>query len=70
MTELTKLETLQKNVVETKAAYDAAGEAYDVAQDNAIYTWADDEADDAADAHYAWDEARWKLNEYLKEQAK
>ena len=68
MSKLTELERLQKNVVETKAAYDAAGEAYDVAQGNAIHTRAAAEADDAAIAYDAWVKARLELEDYLKEQ--
>ena len=45
MSELTKLETLQKNVVDTKAACNAADAAYDAAY--AAY-----DAYDAADAAY------------------
>ena len=65
---MTELERLQQKVVDAKAAYDAAVEAYDVAQDNAIYTWAADEADDAAIAYDAYDKARQALSNYLKEQ--
>ena len=65
MTKLTKLETLQKNVVDTKAAYDAA---FDVAYDSAdaAYDAAFDVA--VAAAYAALVKAKRELNEYLKEQ--
>ena len=60
MSKLTKLETLQKAVVDTKAAYAAA---WDAAWD------ADDDAwDAAADAYAPWFKAKLELDEYLKEQ--
>ena len=58
---MTELERLQKNVVDAKAYYDTKA--------NVDYATTD-ASNAAAVAHYAWDEARWKLNEYLKEQAK
>ena len=61
MTEMTELECLQKNVVETKAAYDAAVEAWKDA-------WDTDAADASHVALVAWFQARDVLSEYLKEQ--
>ena len=58
---MTELERLEKNVEDAKAAADS----YDYDDDATT-----DASNAAAVAHYAWDEARWKLNEYLKEQAK
>tara|TARA_R110000737_G_scaffold105038_1_gene138150 strand:+ start:120 stop:293 length:174 start_codon:yes stop_codon:yes gene_type:complete len=54
MTELTKLERLQKNVEDTATAYAAAYAAMDAAYD--------------ADAWDAYAKARLDLEEYLKEQ--
>ena len=54
MTKLTKLETLQKAVVDTEAAADA--------YDETVY------ADAAYTAIVAWRTAKKKLAEYLKEQ--
>jgi|TARA_R110001599_G_scaffold65339_3_gene184061 hypothetical protein len=53
---MTELETLEKAVVDTKAAYDAAWDA------------ADDAWDAAADAYAPWLKAKLDLNNYLKEQ--
>ena len=55
MTELTKLETLQKAAVDAKAAFDVAY-AYDAAAWGAAYD--------------AWYKAKDELAEYLKEQQK
>ena len=55
MSKLTKLETLQKKVVDTEADFDAT------------YT-ADLAADNAGRAYAAWVKARLELNNYLKEQ--
>ena len=52
---LTKLEHLEKNVVETKAVADAAEEDY----------WAYEEA--SADADEAYDVAKNELEDYLNE---
>ena len=57
---MTELERLEQNVADAKAYYDTKA--------NVDYA-TDDASNAAAVAHYAWDEARWKLNEYLKEQA-
>ena len=62
MSELTKLETLKKAVVDTKAAYvdawaAAAYAAYDVAF-----------IDEGIAARDAWDKAKLELARYLKEQ--
>ena len=65
------LEQLRKNVVDTKAACNAADAAWNAAHDAAYYAayYAADAADAAADAAWdAWDKARLELNEYLKEQ--
>ena len=56
MSKLTKLETLEKNVVDTKAAYaDAWAAADDAWDDIEIAAWD------------AWVKAKLELNEYLKE---
>ena len=65
---LTKREQLEKNVVDTKAAFDVAVDATDDA-------WGDDAAWDAAEdaeaaAWDAWVKAKQELAEYLKEQDK
>ena len=60
MTELTKREQLEKNVVDTKAAFAAAwDDAWDAA---------DDDWDAAADDYAAWFKAKLDLSNYLKEQ--
>ena len=61
MSKLTKLETLQKAVVDIEAAFVAA---FDAAADS----W-DDDAEVAAYAAYdAWVKAKLELANYLKEQ--
>jgi hypothetical protein len=65
MSELTKLETLQKAVVDAKAACNAADAAYDAAYAGRSYT-AFAVADATWDAAYdACDKARDELAEYL-----
>ena len=72
MTELTKLETLEKNVVDTKAAFDDDKAAFDYSFNKA----AEDAAADAAYVIYkaatyaAWVKAKLELEDYLKEQEK
>ena len=61
MTDKTELERLEKNVVETEAAKDAAYKAWKDA-------WDTDAADASHVALVAWFQARDVLNEYLKEQ--
>ena len=63
MSELTKLETLQKAVVDTKAARSAAYDAY-----ADILDVADDAWDVVYDAAAASVKAKLLLEEYLKEQ--
>ena len=67
---LTKLERLQQNVVDTKAAYDVADAAADAAWAAADAAWG--AAHDVAKAAYAaadaWKQAKLELNNYLKEQ--
>ena len=64
MWNLTKLETLEKAVVDTETVSDAAHKAQEDAWDtDAAY-------DDAvADAYDAWVKAKLDLSNYLKEQA-
>ena len=57
MTELTEREQLEKNVVDTEAARNAAYDATD---------WADDDIEVAA--YTAWCKAKLELKYYLKEQ--
>ena len=59
---MTELEQLQKNVVDTKAAYDVAHNAWDTWD-----AWYDACADCAA-RRGAWEKARLDLSNYLKEQ--
>ena len=59
---MSELERLQKNVVETKAAYEAAYAAWD-----AWDSWYDACADCAA-WRGAWEKAELELSDYLKEQ--
>ena len=67
MTELTKLEQLQKAVVDTEAAYNAAANAASDAVWGTADAW--DDACDAEDAAYAaLVKARRELAKYLKEQ--
>ena len=62
MSKLTKLETLQKAVVDIEAAFVAA---FDAAADS----WDDDYTEVAAYAAYdAWVKAKLELANYLKEQ--
>ena len=57
---MAELERLQKNVVDTKAAFAAAwDDAWDAA---------DDDWDAAADDYAAWFKAKLELEDYLKEQ--
>ena len=58
---MSELERLEKNVVDAKAYYDTKANV-DYATTDAINA--------AAVAYYAWDEAKWLLNGYLKEQGK
>ena len=76
MTKLTKLETLQKAVVDTGAAYTAADAnadvlnaavPYDADYDSTAAYVADLAADNAGRAYDAWVKARLELNNYLKE---
>ena len=62
---MTKLERLQKAVVDTKDARNAAYDAY-----AAAWVAADDAWDDVYTADDAWSKAKRELNEYLKEQDK
>ena len=63
--ELTQLEQLQKAVVDTKAACNAADASYDAAYAGRVYA-AFAVADATWDAAYdAWDKARDELAEYL-----
>ena len=70
--ELTKLEQLEKNVVDTKAAFDVAVAAYAVY--DAVFAADGDTVAKATYAAYAaeaaWDKAKLELNNYLKEQDK
>ena len=77
MTKLTKLKTLQKNVVDTAAAYaarvadaDVLNDAvpYDAEYDSTAAYVADLAADNAGRAYVVWDKARLELNNYVKEQ--
>ena len=74
---MTKLEQLEKNVVDTEAAYTAANAnadvlnaavPYDADYDSAAAYVADLAADNAGRAYDAWVKARLELNNYLKEQ--
>ena len=76
MTKLTKLETLQKAVVDTGADYAArdanadvlnAAVPYDADYDSTAAYVADLAADNAGRAYDAWVKARLELNNYLKE---
>ena len=76
MSELTKLETLQKAVVDTAAdyrCYKAAADLWNAAavadgiESDAAYV-ADLAADNAGRAHAVWVKARLELSNYLKEQ--
>ena len=65
MSELTKLETLEKAVVDTKAAYDVAYDAYEAF----FAAYGDAVADAYEDAAYAaLVKAKRALARYLKEQ--
>ena len=77
MSKLTKLETLEKSVVDTAADYDARVATADML--NAAVPYADGieseaayiadlAADNAGRAYAAWVKARLELNNYLKEQ--
>ena len=67
---MSKREQLEKNVVDTKAAYDAYDAAYDAAYAAYAASYADYAAYDAATyaAYAAWVKAKLELKEYLKEQ--
>ena len=74
---MTKLEQLEKNVVDTEAAYTAANAdadvlnaavPYDADYDSTAAYVADLAADNAGRAYDAWVKARLELNNYLKEQ--
>ena len=68
MSKLTKLERLEKAVVDTEAAYGVAYAASDAAYDVAYAAYAA-AWDDAWDAAYdAWVKAKLDLSNYLKEQ--
>ena len=63
---MTKLEQLEKKVVDTKDAYEAAFDAANAAWGaDAAWDAAEDAEDAAADA---WVKAKLELAEYLKEQ--
>ena len=60
---MSKLKQLEKNVVDTKDARNAAYDAYADAEAAAADAW-----DDVYTADDAWVKAKRELNEYLKEQ--
>mgnify|MGYP003648298274 CR=1 FL=1 len=73
---MTKLEQLEKNVVDTEAAYTAANAnadvlnaavPYDADYGSAASYVADLAADNAGRAYDEWVKARLELNNYLKE---
>ena len=65
---MTELEIKQQAVIDAIAAYDVAGEVYDVVVDNAVATWAADAADELTIAWDARVKARLELSDYLREQ--